>query len=178
MGKILARYVYETPMDRCLVPGKLFLHSVGVEAFYKGPGKLEDKDWQIETCVEEAGAYAKRILTRDCYFLLESVFTLGVIWGQDHHRHLNLFIYDGVDQGSSDSWRLSNPNVRVRQNCQGIWNNNSGSFVGGITCEDSLIILGREAINRRKTGSLDEYMKSHAYLMDMEPSEQYRSLKI
>lgn len=58
MGKILARFVYETPMDSGPIPGKLFLHSSGIGVFYRGHGKFEHNDWQTEMCVNEAGAFA------------------------------------------------------------------------------------------------------------------------
>lgn len=182
MGKALARYVHETPMDHGPIPGKLFLHSSGVEVFYRGPGKFVHNDWQTEMCVKEAGAFAIAQLTRDCYFLVESAFTLGILRGHidgfGQERILDLFVFGAPNNIPDNLWESDNFGYTILQNCNGIWGNNHTSADGALIREDSLIILGREAVNRRTTRGLEEYMKSHACLMDMEPCEQYRSLKI
>lgn len=92
-------------------------------------------------------------------------------------RILDLFVFEAPNT-PSDLWKSDNFGYKIWQNCNGTWGNNHISAVGALIPEDSSVILGREAILRRKTGSLEEYMRLHAYLMDMEPSEPYQCLRI
>ena len=171
MGKILARYVHTQPIS-----GKLFLFDNGVEAF----GNSLDEQ------VKNAGEYARRELDSGEMGNLcgwNPSFTLGLIWGDQRLRTIDLYVYgfkgEVVDLTSSPNWKAANPDVTMWVIREPAGSNVASWFCGSMaSCETYLIVLGREAVLRRKTGSLEEYMNLHAYLMDMEPFELYQCLKI
>ncbi|MBI2107015.1 hypothetical protein HYT57_03450 [Candidatus Woesearchaeota archaeon] len=168
MGKILARYVHTEP-----IPGKLFLFDSGVEAFG------ETLDLQVQNAEEYARGQLSHLVYPHEFVQWKAIFTLGLIWGDSASKVIDLYGYKGIDQSSSDYWKNANPDVTmwVAKTSPG-FNGAAWKKEDMASCETSLIILGREAVHRRKTSGLEEYMRSHAYLMDMEPCEQYRVLKI
>ncbi len=170
MGKILARYVHEKP-----IPGKLFLFDNGVEAF----GNTLDEQ------VKNAGEYARTGLDGLIHYnkVIQwgCVFTLGLIWGDSDTKVIDLYGYKGVEKNSTDSWKNANLDVTmwvIREFLQAKGSSYLSSLGGMASCETSLIILGKEAVHRRRTESLEQYLGSHAYLMEMEPFNSYQFLKI
>ncbi|MBI4158980.1 hypothetical protein HY500_01845 [Candidatus Woesearchaeota archaeon] len=166
MGKILARYIYHDP-----VPGKLFLFDIGVEVF----GNTLDEQ------VRNAGAYARQELSfgesliRDTGFL----FTIGFIWGNLQFRNPRVIDLYGYSGSGADCWESSNLEVtmwviRESDGEEGYWEISEPMA----SCESSLIVLGKEAVHRRRTRNLGEYVNSHVYLMEMEPSHPYGLLDL
>lgn len=129
-------------------PVKAYLHCSGLFLF---GGRVDC----LSTFVNNAQRYLLDSLSETKRHYDDCSFLLATIWGDETRREkvIDLFGYHGLT-----NWR-SNPEVSS-------WTIRNGVVTRetDITCEDTLIVLGFEAVLRRETGSLADYMSRNPSL--------------
>lgn len=139
MNRIVTRDVLYTP-----VPVKLYVHATGLDLF--GTKKRE----------EHAKVYARTCVEHLC---LDQQFTknaygVGIVWGDTatSQHVLDLVVYTCVNR-RGDEWRKENPsssNYVVR--------NRIATLSRELSCEDGMILFGKEAELRRTTFCIETYL--------------------
>lgn len=122
------------------IPGRLYVHESGLELFGKGDEALNYiRDYAVQTLRAQ-----NRSLSNFDFFLASS-------WGDSSRRmkFIDVFGYK-LENGV---WK-SNADVYSAVVRNGSWREGDNPF----SCEDVLIMLGREAELRRASSDLVEYM--------------------
>ena len=139
MDRIIARDVLYTP-----VPVKLFVHSNGLHLF-------GDK---IST--NHARAYAHACVERLCerQEFKMNMYGVGIVWGdiQTNQRVLDLVTYSRFDT-RGDGWKNGNPSSTTY-----VVRNQLVTLSRELSCEDGMIVFGKEAQLRRNSFSIEMYL--------------------
>jgi len=159
---IIARYSH-AGNENLPTPGRLYLQRTS-DVF----------NGSTSSPIKNAALYAQDVLTRRSSTMRDFVYFIGILWGKERVKALDLFGYKDIDPKSTgEPWQRSNPDIGLWVIKNGVWVSEGGS------CEDSVIILGREGEHRRKTSGLAEFIETFPNLRDLEPvDERYTNLKL
>ena len=159
---IMARYVHvRTP--ELETPGRLYLHTSGLNVF----------TGRDSSPIKNAALYAREALAQDAEGLKEFMFFIGILWGERNRRIMDLMRYNGFDLEEQKPWQEINPDVNISIITDGVWT------PGNLLCEEGLIVLGREGEHRRRTASLEEFIRTPPNLGPLEPKNQeYMGLRL
>ncbi|MBI4895686.1 MAG: hypothetical protein HY831_04300 [Candidatus Aenigmarchaeota archaeon] len=120
-------------------PGRGYFHTSGFSEVFGGNVDAQD-------------SYAVQALRESLSLLRDTNYFLAVIWGDvdKGDKVMDLFTYNGAHP-----WP-GNPEISAYVLRNGVYVPEDRS----VTCEDTLIILGKEGEHRRQTRSLDDYISS------------------
>ena len=118
--------------------GRMYLHNNGILGFGQDPIGHAKKEFYTATDFlhDHGKSYP---------------WVIGILWGKRQEHIVELFVYSGIQ--TIQEWP-GNPDVDYGQF-------HSGQFIEkpqGLTCEDGLIVLGKESYHRRNCRSLDHYL--------------------
>ncbi len=120
----------------------------------------------LENAVSSADRHAQEVIAELAFFAGFDYF-LGVLWG-DQRREQRMFELWGFSD--IRNWKESNPDVAYWQFRNGIATPYIAST--GLTCGDTLIMLGEEEKYRRTTPNLETYLRGSPDLGPLEPTTQ------
>jgi len=165
-------------MPNYTLPVRAYLHGAGQEMWNPEMNKKkiisEAKDHLVST-LDSMTKREKMFSSSEYVDPLSFDFLLAVLWGRSNpgcgqsisngNRMIDFFGYSDVSR-NPEYWP-GNPEVEGWVMTDGIFTMKPHVMPGALTCEDTIILLGREGEYRRKCKDLKEFLEKPPVLLEI-----------